>query len=311
MPGCFGEESSFQVFSRQMPPLSHRSGGARPRLGLALIFTGLLLGFFLVSGPASAAEVEAANALSDQVSFIKLCSWGSPETVRLALELGADPNKAPLNMDTVLSPLGAAARSRQDSADKVKLLLEAGADPRGRENLDGMTALHIAAMKGNRASAELLLRSGSEVNARDDQGLPPLKLALVMAPDRPAGEEAAMIKLLLEAGADIRWKSPNGDSIFLTAARYARAETLGLLLDAGAEVNETLADGLSPLMEAARSNPDPQAVRLLLDRGADPFQRDSRGDDALRYARDNPGPQAEAIKEMIRQRMKDDPSRTP
>lgn len=46
------------------------------------------------------------------------------------------------------------------------------------EDFQGQTPLHVAARRGHAAVVSLLLRSGAAVNARDQEGLSPLLLAV-------------------------------------------------------------------------------------------------------------------------------------
>ncbi len=47
-----------------------------------------------------------------------------------------------------------------------------------------------------------------------------------------------------------------------------RSRVIKLLLDAGADVNARDKDGLTPLMWAALLNQNPEVIRILLDAGA-------------------------------------------
>lgn len=59
----------------------------------------------------------------------------------------------------------------------------------------GMTALHIAAEKGDATKIEALIRFGADVNAQDQHGYTPLALAVEYAP-------IEAVNMLLECGAD-------------------------------------------------------------------------------------------------------------
>jgi len=61
----------------------------------------------------------------------------------------------------------------------VKMLLEAGADPNARQER-GFVPLHDAAMNGNTALVELLLKHGARADAKTDDG----KTARDMATER-------------------------------------------------------------------------------------------------------------------------------
>lgn len=57
------------------------------------------------------------------------------------------------------------------------------------------TPLHLAAKKGNTETVKVLVSSGAEINALDEEGLTPLHLAA-------AGGHSEVVRLLIEAGAD-------------------------------------------------------------------------------------------------------------
>ena len=76
--------------------------------------------------------------------------------------------------------------------DVIKELLERGADP---DKYHGRTPLHEAARRGQRDTAQLLLRMGADPNIVDDDEKSPLYWAALR------GHEE-MVRLLSEGGAD-------------------------------------------------------------------------------------------------------------
>lgn len=88
-------------------------------------------------------EIKARIASTTDIDEVDFKGWSGlhwalvrevPETIRLLLDSGADPN---LPTETGRLPLNIAMRSGQ--ADAVKMLLTAGADP-GAADSDGKTA---------------------------------------------------------------------------------------------------------------------------------------------------------------------------
>jgi ankyrin repeat protein len=74
--------------------------------------------------------------------------------------------------------------------------------------------------------------------------------------------------------------SSGGEPALVFAASGGSAAVVELMLGAGARVDVSCSDGCTPLMEAARCG-HLDVVRLLLLAGADPALKDERGNDAL------------------------------
>ena len=175
-------------------------------------------------------------------------------TVMLGVVLSAAAQPAALVAD--------AARSGNLSA--MRALLQQGADVNEAQG-DGMSALHWAAERGDRAMAEMLVFAGADVDAVTRIGdYSPLHIAST------AGH-TAVIQLLLEAGANVSAvTSSSGASALHFAAASGSAAAVVALLDTGADVDALEgAWGQTPLIFAASLN-RVETVRTLLARGADP-----------------------------------------
>jgi ankyrin repeat protein len=155
----------------------------------------------------------------------------------------------------------AEAASRGDR-DAVRDLLKTGAEVNGAEG-DGMTALHWAAMKDDVEMARMLIAAGANLDARTRLGeYTPVILA-------SQNGSAAMLGLLLGAGADARVSTTAGTSALMFASAAGNLDAIRLLLDRGANINaREYAMGVTPLMFAAANN-RPAAITLLVARGAD------------------------------------------
>lgn len=90
-----------------------------------------------------------------------------PALARFLVERGADVNLPASNAQRVAPVHSAAAVSDRET---MALLLEHGADPNARQQMD-VTPLHGAASRGDIAMAELLLAHGADRNARSSDGL--------------------------------------------------------------------------------------------------------------------------------------------
>ena len=162
--------------------------------------------------------------------------------------------------------------------DRIKELLEAGADPNATYWYQ-VTALHFTAFRGNMEATKLLVDSGADINAKDSDGQSVLHWAC-------ENENLNCIKLLLDMGADICASNEHKDTPLHYAARnsFSQAGAVLLLLKAGADVNELNTDGQTALHYAAKKG-NIFCMQVLLDHGCDPEKRDIDGktaDDILR-----------------------------
>lgn len=156
------------------------------------------------------------------------------------------------------------------SAEMVRQLLEAGADPTAT-NRAGATALVRAAT--DPAKVRLLLEQGAKAEVATALGHTPLMLAA------RSPEALESVRLLLQHGANPKSRSVYGATPLMAAVASGRIETVRLLVERGADVNavplpedpgkDPIWGGLrSPLMWAAYRG-DTNLLAYLLDQGAD------------------------------------------
>src|SRR5438876_8977501 len=140
---------------------------------------------------------------------------------------------------------------------KVQALLKQNPDLVFSKDDHGNTPLHLAAVKGHKVIAELLLAKHADVNDKENHGNTPLHLAAVKSYKEVA-------ELLLANKAKVNTKDNNGRTPLHWAAVKGYKDMAELLLANKANVNaKTYKDGAPPLYWAV-SNDHKDAAALLL-----------------------------------------------
>jgi ankyrin repeat protein len=258
------------------------------------------------------AEVNA-RAL-DRATPLHLAAWlGKTEVAGLLLRNGADPdakdeegtpplqaavrNLRPQTEQLVRGLIEAGAETDIFTAsglgmrDRVKALLQGGADLVDATDAYDATPLHWAASAGETEVVKLLLESGAKPEAGDEHGRPPMELAV-------RGGFSEVVGLLVDAGVDVDSRDEHGWTPLYLAALYGREGVARVLLDRGADVNGRDQRNSTPLHCAARYSP-PELVKLLIARGADVNARTDEGWTPLHSAAVNERSRTEKARRMI------------
>ena len=153
------------------------------------------------------------------------------------------------------------------STRAMTLLLDGGATVNGT-NATGATALMWSATEIEKV--RLLLARGADVNIASQRGRTALQLAA------RSDRSAAIVRLLLEAGADAKAVDASKANSLHAATIGNDTETIRLIVAAGADVNTADFAGFTPLIQAS-ANRNLDAIRMLLAKGADPKARSGDG----------------------------------
>ncbi|KAJ3114369.1 hypothetical protein HDU96_002174 [Phlyctochytrium bullatum] len=209
----------------------------------------------------------------------------SLDILRLLLRHGPDLN----NRHRTETPLHYA--SHLNNFEAVKLPLETGADIEAC-NFEGMTPLCSAARHGRVESVRLLLDAGANVYA-DGHCKRTTVVALacedVELNRSKRGEQAVrehddVVKMLIEAGAEVNTLNRDKDTALHFAVKNARlgSRSALLLLDAGADPTVKNRRGYTPLMRlfpigSGWNEGLEELLDRLIEKGADLQERDSKG----------------------------------
>lgn len=185
----------------------------------------------------------------------------------------------------------------------IELLIKYGADTELKDK-NGRTAISWAAGYGNIKALQALIAAQADINTLDNDHQTPLMWAATM------GKNQAF-ELLLQAGADINIVDKNGSSVFMRvnkinlslpkdialntqlisygmspldwAAIYNNISLIRALIKNGMSPNTTNQNRTTPLMRAAGLGNN-QAIKILLEKGADIQAKDKNGNTALTWA---------------------------
>ncbi len=137
-------------------------------------------------------------------------------------------------------------------------------------------ALADAVEQRNAALIRKLLDAGADVNATQVDGMTALHWAVY-------NDDVATARMLVRAGAKVNAANRYGVPPLSLACTNGNAEVVKLLLEAGADAKAALPGGETVLMTAARAG-NLETVKALLGRGADPNARERSDQTAIMWA---------------------------
>lgn len=163
----------------------------------------------------------ASSARADAyVDFFRALQIDNSSAVAEWLMRGFDPNARDEKGQPALL-----LAMREGSFKSAELLLTQAQLDVDAANASKETALMMAALKGHTPWCRRLIDRGARVS-RD--GWSPLHYAAT-------GPQPEIVALLLERGASVDARAPNGNTPLMMAALYGKEESVGLLLQRGAD----------------------------------------------------------------------------
>jgi ankyrin repeat protein len=208
---------------------------------------------------------------------------GNFDVVDTLIEHGADVNAK--SFVEQWSPLLLASTHAFPDESVIRRLVEAGAQIND-SNVYGVTPLMSIARFGSDALVEYLLKKGANANLKSADG----SFIINMAASSAGGRFLEQLKTDLSTAAKARrLEATYGkgmDSMaddFSEKNRSVRPKVVGLLLDYGADIESRDPDGLTPLINAIVAG-NTEVVETLIQRGANINVWNAEGETALMTA---------------------------
>ena len=195
---------------------------------------------------------------------------GSNVTVKLTLPSGfsVDSRNA-----TGRTPLMNAALN--GDVQVVKSIMNRRADPSLMDNR-GWNALHLAAQGGDTDIISLIHTHLPNIESKTGEGHTPLMVAAFTG-------KLHAVKWFLEKGAAVACECNRGWNTLRYAAKGGDTDIISLIHTRLPNIQSKTGEGYTPLMVAAFCG-KLHAVKWFLERGANPWAKDNKGEDSFYYA---------------------------
>lgn len=222
-------------------------------------------------------------------------SVGNLDVINLLLDRGATLELKSLSGGG--TALHYAVTHRKPEA--VRLLIKRKANIEAR-NGTGDTPLILAAYNSDPAMVQLLVDSGAAVNVRSLGNVMVTPLAHGATDPNTFNKKnnLAIFNILLSAKADIDFKSGDGTTALMAAARQSNTglgyELAAFFIGKGANLDLKNNKGETALMLSAGVGNE-KLVQLLMDKGADAKIKNGAGETVMSYAKRSPRPGSDAL----------------
>jgi len=192
------------------------------------------------------------------------CKSGNENSVRFLLEHGANALIKDKDNRTIFSFACAS-----ENEYLVKYLVMKFRNYIHYEDYLGLTPLFYACWKGNLKKCK---------NENESQYIYSMSTF-----DQSFGGNEAIVKYLVNQGADINKESKNGETPLFDACRSGKESIIKYLVEQGANINKEAHDGTTPLFYACHYGNE-AAVKYLVNHGADTGKKDHVGKTPFFYA---------------------------
>lgn len=150
----------------------------------------------------------------------------------------------------------------------------------------GGNILHYAVMSENLDRVKALVEKGADVNATDNLGQMPLHQAIERVFDSDdKSDNMEIVKYLVEHGADVNAKNSVGDTVLHRASAWGNLELTKYLVEHGADINAKAPFGGRTVLHFAVKGRNLELVQWLVDKGLDVNAKDDSGKTVLQYAK--------------------------
>ena len=197
----------------------------------------------------------------------------NPQSVEVLLDAGADVNALDENFQTPLIHT-----IEQGSPAIAAILIEHGADLNHQDQI-GDTALHKAVRRRNTETARILIEKGANPSILNFSGRAPIHLAADMG-------QITMVQLFISASDEqLNLPDEKGLSAFDHAVYAHQNEVACYLLEQGADINRLMPDSNQTITHFVLQKRDYDAVKFLIEQGADMRIPDKKGETAYFFMR--------------------------
>ena len=172
-----------------------------------------------------------------------------------------------------------------EGKNDIITLINAGANIDFQDPGRGMTAVHHAAINGNKEMVELFIEKKANLNLPNKYGATPLMSAIL-------SENPGIAELLIDEGANVAKESNSGETALILAVRERYHDLVKQIIAAFINlnpdnknaliefINHEAQGGETALIEAINSNKK-EIVKLLIENGANPNLKNKNGLSAL------------------------------